>query len=58
MVFQTYSKRLRAYRKNVHGLLGSKSAVARFYPLQDAEVGRFLLRVLDEPAELLQHVRT
>ena len=53
-----YTDRFRAYRKNVHGLLGSKWAVARFYPLQDVEVRRFLFRVLNKPDDLLQHIRT
>ncbi|KAL5501294.1 hypothetical protein ACEPAH_8554 [Sanghuangporus vaninii] len=55
---QAYSDRFRAYRKSVHGLLGSKWAVARFYPLQNVEVRRFLLRVLNKPEDLLHHIRT
>jgi hypothetical protein len=55
---QPYSNRLRAYRKNVGRLLGSQAGVSRFYPLQEVEVGRFLLRVMEKPDDLLQHIRT
>lgn len=55
---QHYTDRFRAYRKNIHAVMGSKSAVSRFYPLQDVEVRRFLLRVLEEPENLLHHIRT
>jgi len=53
----TYSSRFRAYRKNIHGVIGTKSVIAQFTTLQDVEVRRFLLRVLEKPADLLQHVR-
>jgi len=52
-----YSDRLRAYRKNVHGVIGSKWVISQFDDLQDVEVRRFLLRVLDKPMDLLQHIR-
>jgi len=55
---QPYANRFRAYRKNLHGVLGSKTAIERFYPLQEVEVRRFLLRVLEQPNELQQHIRT
>ncbi|KAH8113547.1 cytochrome P450 [Phellopilus nigrolimitatus] len=55
---QHYTDRFRAYRKNIHAVIGSKSAVSRFYPLQDTEVRRFLLRVLEEPEKLEHHIRT
>ena len=55
---QMYSDRFRAYRKNIHAILGSKMAVSKFYPLQEVEVRRFALRVLEQPENLIQHVRT
>ncbi|EJC98991.1 cytochrome P450 [Fomitiporia mediterranea MF3/22] len=55
----TYSSdRLRAYRKNIRSFLGTKQSLTRFGDLQDMEARRFLLRVLDEPAKLIQHIRT
>jgi hypothetical protein len=38
-------------------ILGSKVAVSRFNLLQEAEVGRFLLRTLETPDDLLEHFR-
>ena len=58
LVAQEYSDRFRAYRKNIHAILGSKAAVSRFNQLQDVEVRRFLLRTLEEPDKVLHHVRT
>ena len=55
---QMYSDRFRAYRKNIHAILGSKMAVSKFYPMQETEVRRFALRVLETPDNLIQHVRT
>ncbi|EJC98989.1 cytochrome P450 [Fomitiporia mediterranea MF3/22] len=53
-----YSDRLRTFRRNVHAVLGTKKAVSRFNDIQGIEVRRFLLRVLEEPDRLLQHIRT
>ncbi|PYH90324.1 cytochrome P450 [Aspergillus ellipticus CBS 707.79] len=53
-----YSNRFRAYRKNMHRLLGSKVSASRFNSLQEVEVRRFLLRILRNPGDLLQHIRT
>lgn len=58
LAMQTYSDRFRAYRKAMHRVLGSKTAVARFNPLQEVEIRRFLLRVLHRPEDLVQHIRT
>ncbi|KAI5123170.1 hypothetical protein M0805_000871 [Coniferiporia weirii] len=55
---QPYSDRFRAYRKNIQQVMGTKAAVSKFYPHQDVEVRRFILRVLEEPEKLNQHIRT
>ncbi|KKK11870.1 hypothetical protein AOCH_005390 [Aspergillus ochraceoroseus] len=52
-----YSKRFNAYRRNIHREIGSKVSVARFTSTQEVEVRRFLLRVLDNPQDLLDHTR-
>ena len=52
-----YSDSLRAYRKNVHGIIGSKWVISQFNDLQGVEVRRFLLRVLEQPMDLIQHIR-
>ena len=58
LAMQPYSDTFRAYRKAMHRVLGSKNAVAQFNDLQEVEVRRFLLRVLQSPADLNQHIRT
>lgn len=55
---QPYSDRFRTYRKVIHQVIGSKATAARFNPLQEVEIRRFLLRVLDRPNDLVQHIRT
>ncbi|PLN82775.1 cytochrome P450 [Aspergillus taichungensis] len=58
VAMQEYSDRFRAYRKAIHKAFGTKPLAARFNSLQDVEVRRFLLRVLDKPHDLIQHLRT
>jgi hypothetical protein len=38
-------------------VLGSQVASARFNPLQEAEAGHFLMRVLNDPDNLIEHIR-
>lgn len=38
-------------------IIGSKTAAAQFYELQDAEVCHFLRHVLDSPENLVEHIR-
>jgi hypothetical protein len=52
-----YSDKLRTYRKNIHGIIGTKWVISQFNDLQDVEVRRFLLRVLEKPADLFQNIR-
>lgn len=54
----SYTNTFRHHRKLVHQQLGTKAAVARFRDTQDIESRRFLLRVLDNPASLLEHIKT
>ncbi|KAL5481169.1 hypothetical protein ACEPAI_10110 [Sanghuangporus weigelae] len=58
LIGHPYTDRFRSYRKNFHAIIGTKAAVSRFSDLQDVEMRRFLLRVLEEPGRLLQHVQT
>ncbi|PWY84768.1 cytochrome P450 oxidoreductase OrdA-like protein [Aspergillus heteromorphus CBS 117.55] len=50
-------ERHRQTRKQMHREIGSNNSVARFNQIQTAEAGRFLLRVLDAPDDLLHHIR-
>ncbi|RAH70575.1 cytochrome P450 [Aspergillus aculeatinus CBS 121060] len=53
-----YSERLRIHRKNTMRVLGSPTAAARFEPLQEKEAAHFLARVLENPDELVEHIRS
>ncbi len=55
---QQNTPRFRAYRQRIHKAIGTPSTLSRYYPLQEVEVHRFLLRVLDDPDGLLKHIRT
>ncbi|KAI1080356.1 cytochrome P450 [Whalleya microplaca] len=50
--------RWRASRKAMHSVIGLKTTLSRMNPIQEAEVHRFLLRVLEEPEDLIKHIRT
>ncbi|KAB8248624.1 cytochrome P450 [Aspergillus flavus] len=58
VTLQGYTNRFRSYRKAMHRVLGTKELMSRFNPLQDVEVRRFLLRILQKPDELIQHIKT
>lgn len=55
---QSYNERFRSYRRPIHALVGTKAGVLRYNDLQEVEVHRFLLRVLNNPSKLLDHIRT
>ncbi len=52
-----YNDRFRTYRKNMSRIIGSKTAAAQYNTLQEAEVGHFLLHVLDNPEDLVNQIR-
>ncbi|KAG6021239.1 hypothetical protein E4U40_005441 [Claviceps sp. LM458 group G5] len=49
---------LRQHRKLMHQQLGTRMLVERFSGTQDAETKRFLLRVLEYPEGLMDHIKT
>lgn len=49
---------MRAIRKFLHGAVGTKAALGNYAELQETEVRRFLLRVLEKPGALRDHIRT
>lgn len=51
------NSRWRKYRKDSARVVGSKAAAAQFSPLQEAEVGHFLLHLLESPEHLFDHIR-
>ncbi|KAG6199031.1 hypothetical protein E4U35_006897 [Claviceps purpurea] len=48
----------RQHRKLMHQQLGTRVLAERFSGTQDAETKRFLLRVLDHPEGLMDHIKT
>lgn len=52
------SHHFRRYRKLIHQVIGTKAAVSRFNPLLDVEIRRFALRILENPQQLRNHIRT
>ncbi|KAH9482477.1 Cytochrome P450 monooxygenase 208 [Psilocybe cubensis] len=57
MVLLPYGDRFRRYRRLFHSLIGSQSAVKRFYPAGELEARRFLRRLLIKPDDLSAQVR-
>jgi cytochrome P450 len=58
LAMMPYSPKVRAYRKALHTVLGTPSAIDPFRPLIELETRRFLVRVLDKPDDVLQAIRT
>lgn len=49
----------RGQRKHIFQQVGTKSLVAKYWPLQEGVVGRFLWRAnKDNGKDLLQHIQT
>lgn len=55
---QPYNARFRAYRKAMHQVLGTKALVSKFNTLQELEARRLLRRMLEDPGEWVQHLKT
>ncbi|TRX88391.1 hypothetical protein FHL15_010704 [Xylaria flabelliformis] len=53
-----YNNLFRAQRKIVHQIIGTNSAASQFNALEEAEVGHFLLHLLESPENLVDHVKT
>jgi hypothetical protein len=50
--------KIRAHRKYMHATIGTKAALAQHVEHQSIEVRRFLLRVMEQPDELLEHIKS
>ncbi|KAE8146925.1 cytochrome P450 [Aspergillus avenaceus] len=55
--FMRWTNRPKAIRKAMNKEIGSKAAISRFNGLQKVEARRFLLRVLQSPKDLTDHIR-
>ncbi|KAF4503330.1 O-methylsterigmatocystin oxidoreductase [Fusarium agapanthi] len=56
--FKPYGKLLKQHRKLVHQQLGTKTAASRFRDIQHVESRRLLLRILESPEKLFEHIKT
>jgi fumagillin biosynthesis cytochrome P450 monooxygenase len=56
--FMSHNKTFQHHRKLVHQQLGSKSAISRWRDIQDIESRRLLSRILGEPSNLMEHIKT
>ena len=54
---QNYNSLLRAYRKDLHSVIGTKTSVDRYNNLQETGTRRFLLRVARAPERTTEHIR-
>lgn len=52
----SYTNRLTAHRRQMHQIIGTKDGISRFYPLQELEMRRFLLHVLNDPKDLFKSI--
>ncbi|KAG2128053.1 cytochrome P450 [Suillus bovinus] len=57
LAFLSYGDRFRYYRKNIHRVIGSRTAVNVYEPSEEIEVRRFLKRVFAQPEQLDAHIR-
>ncbi|OTA95517.1 hypothetical protein M434DRAFT_393743 [Hypoxylon sp. CO27-5] len=57
LALSPYNDRFRAYRKNMSRVMGTKTNTSQFNKLQEAEVGHFLLHLLENPEDFVNHIR-
>ena len=53
-----YDDTFRWHRKLIHQELGTRVTAQRFRDIQDVESHRFLLRILNDPFKLMEHIKT
>ena len=58
VVCQSYTPTFRRYRKFLHQALGTKISAAQFRNVQEIEVNRQLVRMLNEPEKVREHFKT
>ncbi|KAE8379019.1 cytochrome P450 [Aspergillus bertholletiae] len=52
-----YSNRFRAYRKALHQEMGTAASIAKYHDIIDMETHRLVFRILENPNDLIQHIR-
>lgn len=52
-----YGPELRVHRREIQRYLGSPAALAQFTLIEEIEIQRLLLRILEEPERAPEHMR-
>ncbi|KAE8361460.1 cytochrome P450 [Aspergillus caelatus] len=52
-----YNNRFRAYRKALHQEMGTPSSISKYHSIIDMETHRLVFRILENPDDLIQHIR-
>ncbi|KIY64631.1 cytochrome P450 [Cylindrobasidium torrendii FP15055 ss-10] len=52
----SYGETLKNHRKMFHTLLGSRSTIRRFHPMEELEAAKFMLRLLETPEKRSAHI--
>ncbi|RDA91425.1 hypothetical protein CP533_6264 [Ophiocordyceps camponoti-saundersi (nom. inval.)] len=55
---QPYDDRFRKGRKLAHQMIGTGERASRFHSVQEEEVCRFLVRLMERPNDVMEHLRT
>jgi hypothetical protein len=58
LISHQFNDTYRKHRKMVHQEIGTSAQAARFNPVQQKEALHFLLRTLDEPENMIKHLKT
>lgn len=57
IAFQGNNALMRAYRRDIHSVVGSKMALERVMPLENIEAQRFLVRAMRQPDQWVDHLK-
>ncbi|KAJ6539005.1 cytochrome P450 [Mycena capillaripes] len=57
LVLLPYGDRFRRFRRLFHNIIGSRTGIKQFLPIEELETRRFLRRVLAKPGDLPKHIR-
>lgn len=55
--FVPFGEEFRQHRRLMHRVLGTRSSMAPFLPLVEAESHRLLKHILDEPESIVKHLK-
>lgn len=57
IAFQGNNALMRAYRRDIHSVVGTKTALERVMPLEEIEAKRFLVRAMRKPDQWNDHLK-